>query len=117
MEHQNFMKSKFRTTIFTSRIKKQNIKEYLQKDLIQICFVMHKTLSKKHASVLFVKQMQILRIKNIRCKSLRILDKQLSDFIQSYDYFFSKCPISSVHGTMKTGNYHMNKFYLWLCVF
>ena len=67
--------------------------------------------------MLFVKQMQILRIKNMRCKALWILNKQLSNFIQSYDYFFSKCPISSVHGTMKTGNYHMNKFYLWLCVF
>ena len=48
MERQNFMKSKLKTTIFTSRIKKQNRKEYLQKDLIQIRFVMHKILSKKH---------------------------------------------------------------------
>ena len=48
MERQNFMKGKFKTTIFTSRIKKQNRKEYLQKDLIQIRFVMHKILSKKH---------------------------------------------------------------------
>ena len=50
---------------------------------------MHKILSEKYASMLFVKQMQILRIKNIRCKSLWILDKQLSDFIQSYDYFLA----------------------------
>ena len=48
MERQNFMKSKFKTIIFTSRIKKQNRKEYLQKDLIQIRFVMHIILSKKH---------------------------------------------------------------------
>ena len=96
MEHLNFMKSKLRNTILTSRIKQQNRNRYLQKDLIQVCFVEHKILSKKHASMLFVKQMQILRIKNIRCKSLWILDKQLSNFInrvmiifQQVSYFFS----------------------------
>ena len=62
MKNLNFQERKGKKIPFTCR--KQ--KKMLRKCLISTCNLMHKMPSKKHASMLIMQQMRILRIRNRR---------------------------------------------------
>ena len=51
--------------------------EKTAKSVFPTCLVKHDILSKKHTAISIMQQMLILRIRDIQCKSIRKLDKQL----------------------------------------
>ena len=116
MEQQNF-KKKMEKEISSLPLEKKTRKCW--KCLILSCTVMHKILSKRHALMLIMQQIQILRIRNMVCTFSKIdkhyqTQKQFNVRSVINVFFPANVFFLQHRRTVKAGHYAINKFCMQL---